>query len=224
MKTANPVAPGKKVKCAKCSEVFIVPEDDEPAADSQEDADEKPAKKGKAAEDDDEQDEADDKKKKPAAKKGLSGLMMGLLAGGAVLLCCCCTGGSGTGYWLWSKSSPAFVGIWESKNREADGSPEITLMVIENGKGNYLRANKPPEDFKWRTVNANTVEFEIDDPAKKKTFWVGNSRPNFNYTVENVGKPSPWLRPPTSEPRYFKKNRREKVIARLTRPNSQNIT
>ena len=80
MKTANPVAPGKKVKCPKCAKVFAVPEEEE-AEDEVEDsagaeqaADEqptkKPDKKAKDADDaDDEPEEDDGKPKKPPAKK-----------------------------------------------------------------------------------------------------------------------------------------------------------
>lgn len=30
LKTANPVAPGKKLKCPKCTKVFVVPDEEEP--------------------------------------------------------------------------------------------------------------------------------------------------------------------------------------------------
>jgi uncharacterized Zn finger protein (UPF0148 family) len=198
MKTANPIAPGKKVKCPKCGQPFVVQEEEEekkPAAkeeapgaadetgnDDLDFSDKPKAKKNGKASDDDDGD--DGKKKKPAKKKG-KGLLIGLLLGGTLLLCCCCTGGGGgTGYWVWSKATPAFVGKWESKLREPDGSPEITLMIIENSKGVYIRGKGAPQDFKWRTIDSKTVEFDLEDPTKKKTFWTGDSRPNFTYTVE----------------------------------------
>jgi phage FluMu protein Com len=188
MKTANPIAPGKKVKCPKCSQPFVVQaEEEEPAGAAEEKGDDdlafneppKAKKKGKASDDD----AGDDGTKKPPAKKG-KGLLIGLLVGGLLLTCCCCGGGGGTGLYFWSQATPAFVGNWESKLREADGSPEITLMIIENGKGNYIRGIGAPQDFKWKVIDAKTVEFDLDDPAKKKTFWVGNSRPSFTYTVD----------------------------------------
>jgi phage FluMu protein Com len=197
MKTANPIAPGKKVKCPKCAQPFVVQAEEEErkpvaeeeaAAEQDETGDgdldfgDKPKTKKaskKAADDDD----ADDGKKKKPAKKG-KGMLIGLLIGGALLLCCCCSGGGGTGYWFWSQATPAFVGNWESKIREPDGSAEITLMVIENGKGVYIRSKNAPQDFKWKATGTQTVEFDLDDPTKKKTFWTGNSRPNFTYSVD----------------------------------------
>lgn len=97
--------------------------------------------------------------------------------GVVVLLSCCCCGGGGGGWWyVSSQATPAFVGNWENKEQK------LTLIIIANGKGVY--DDGKISDFKWKTIDSNKVEFDLEDTAKQKTFWIGNSRPTFTYKVE----------------------------------------
>src|SRR5262245_159572 len=89
LKTQAPVPPGKKVKCPRCQEGFVVaaeeeekkpapePEEEEEKEEQEEAADddgeeeeETPAKKGKSGEDDDEEEDADEEAPKKAGKDG----------------------------------------------------------------------------------------------------------------------------------------------------------
>ena len=73
--TKSPIAPGKKMKCPKCKEVFVVAEAEDEAADEEVeggDEEETPKKKkpakAKQADDDDQDEEVDDEEK-PANRK-----------------------------------------------------------------------------------------------------------------------------------------------------------
>jgi phage FluMu protein Com len=100
LKTKDPVPPGKKVKCPKCGQPFVVGESSEEAAAPPSPADsnggfqdEAPApKKGKAPGKNSEESEGEDapaKGKKGNGKKTNTGMIIGIVVG-AVLLCCCC--------------------------------------------------------------------------------------------------------------------------------------
>jgi len=116
LKTKDPIAPGKKVKCPKCAQPFVVPEEEEEAAGAEEEAgdeedqpkkkpakaskgddddgddddDEKPKKKKGKGDDDD--DDGDEKSKK---KGGSSTMIIIIVVVVLVLLCCCGCGGVG---------------------------------------------------------------------------------------------------------------------------------
>jgi len=119
LKSQNPIAAGKKIKCPKCAKPFVVepeeedekePEEEEAGADSADgveeetEEEEKPrAKKpARASDDDDEEDDEDDGPKKKGkddnkSKKKSSATMIIVIV--VVLFFCCC-GCSGGGWFL----------------------------------------------------------------------------------------------------------------------------
>lgn len=123
-----------------------------------------------------------DSVKQPEKKGPMLYILLGV-GGVALLSCCCCGAGGGTWWYVASQAAPAFVGNWETKSKEGDGkTPEITLMLIANGKGTYIRGDKLPQDFTWKTVDSKSVQFDMKDQTK--TFWPGSSRPVFTYVVD----------------------------------------
>jgi phage FluMu protein Com len=143
LKTPTAIAPGKKVKCPKCNEPFIVQADEEekPAPEPEEDEgaafkglgggggdDDAPApkKKGKPAKGDDDEGAADGESedgddgasKKKGKPKSKTGLIIGIVA--AVLLLCCCTPGCIVGAWQFG--ALALFGIVEKDVKKADGA------------------------------------------------------------------------------------------------------
>ena len=153
LKTQNPIAPGKKVKCPKCSEAFVVqaeepepeipkkkkpvpepePEDDEDGGafknmDDAVDESPKPKKRGKtSAEDDEDADEdAEDGDEKPAKKKKSNKtlyIILGVVA--SLLLCCMCGGGFG----FYVVSQPEFKenfdkGMQQELERQKKAQPQ----------------------------------------------------------------------------------------------------
>ncbi|MBX9678795.1 MAG: hypothetical protein K2X38_08510 [Gemmataceae bacterium] len=143
LRTAKPLAPGKRVKCPHCSEVVTVPEKEmavraagkaapppappkekskRPRAEDEED--ERPARK-RARDDDEEDEEEDDRpqaKKKKKAKSGGNGLMIGLIIGGAVFI----LGGMGLALFFFLRSSNPLVGAWEGSQGPMQLRTEFT--------------------------------------------------------------------------------------------------
>jgi hypothetical protein len=120
LKTKDPVPPGKKVKCPKCGQPFIVGESSDdpvpppPAASNGGFEDEgSPPKKGKAPPKNGEEGEEGDapaKGKKGDGKKTNTGMIIGIVVG-AVLLCCCCPGCIGGVFQFAGDSIKNAVGI-----------------------------------------------------------------------------------------------------------------
>jgi hypothetical protein len=168
LKTTAALAPGKKVKCPKCSKAFVVPDDEEeptpdeePAAaetDDEEAEDEEP-KKPVA---DEEDEEAAEEPKKKAKKKGKDepkkkssmGLVLGLV-GGAVLLLCCCPTMIGGG-WLFTSGFPKVTNVKD----KADFAKEFDKgfdKVLDKGP------DKTSPDKPAFTVTAAAISKEFDD-------------------------------------------------------------
>jgi phage FluMu protein Com len=129
LKTQAPVPPGKKVKCPKCQEVFVVhaeeeekkpapePEEEEVEEEKEEAADddgeeEEETPKKKSDDDEDGEDEdADEDVPKKAGKGGVkdgegkpkkkSNTMMYVLIGVGALFLCCCVPNCVGGIWYW---------------------------------------------------------------------------------------------------------------------------
>ena len=188
MKSANPIAAGKKVKCAKCAQVFTVAEEEEekeaPAAAAEEEAavaegDAPVKKKSKAAEG------GDDETKAPP-KKG-KGLMIGLIAGGLFLCCCCSTSGTG-GWFVWDKvfNKPPFWGVWQK-----DGIIPDTILGFEsNGTGYHhdvikmaIEKKTPGKEanMKWKLIDDKTLELSLND--KGQNLWTGKNTATFNFVI-----------------------------------------
>ena len=190
MKSANPIAAGKKVKCAKCAQVFTVADEEEvkeePAAAEEEkttdkdegDEDEKPKKKGKGG---------DDEAKTPP-KKG-KGLMIGLIVGG-LLLCCCCGGGGTGGYFGYTKlfATTPVHGSWQ-RGKDFDG---VQIQFMRAGLGRYddaliqlkALADKKTErlpNFKYTMVDDKTIDLAMNDSGDK--FWFGSDKGKVTFVV-----------------------------------------
>src|SRR5687768_14667959 len=103
LKSANPVPPGKKVKCPKCEKPFVVGEDQAPGAATVRIPPEMVARAldhGAGGRDDaDDAPRKGDNGGKPMPKKSSKGLLIGLIGGGLLLLTCCCAGVGGGGGW-----------------------------------------------------------------------------------------------------------------------------
>src|ERR1019366_1742961 len=209
MKTANPIAPGKKVKCPKCAQAFVVQEEEgekKPAAkeeaasapdaagDDDLDFSAKPKgkKNGKTSDDDD-----DGKKKKPA-KKGGKGMLIGLLVGGALLLCCCCPGGGAGEWWYYANiySKPAFIGSWEKKTEKGAAIPIEFLISFENnntgrydnflekltGKHNWKLIDEKTVEITMNAVQVNMNDVQVNSKETNK-LWTGSFSGRFTFTV-----------------------------------------
>jgi hypothetical protein len=194
MKSAKPIAAGKKVKCAKCAQVFTVVDEEEEkeavavGAGAEKDADEtaeggdeeKPQKSAKSAE----AEGADEKKAPP--KKG-KGLMIGLIAGG-LLLCCCCSGGGTGGWFVWDKvfNKPPFWGAWHQ-----DGIiPAYVIGFESNGTGYHadliklaIEKKEPSKEpnMKWKRVGEKSLEISLND--KSQNLWTGKNTATFDFVV-----------------------------------------
>lgn len=163
LRTAKPLAPGKRVKCPHCSEVVTVPEKEmavraagkaapapaappkekskRPRADDEED--ERPARK-RARDDDEEDEDAEEEDERPKAKKkkkaksgGGKGLMIGLIIGGVVLL----LGGVGLGLFFFLGSNP-LVGTWEG----SQGPMQLRTEFTSGGRMStrFTMTQQPP--------------------------------------------------------------------------------
>ena len=135
LKTANPIAAGKKIKCPKCTKVFVVedeeekeeelPEEEDTGADEKEPApkSKKPMKASKDDEDEesdeDEEEEQPKKKGKPKTgdgepKKKGSSLML-IVIGGVLLVCCI---GCGSVGWLAQATIKGLLGFADAVNKD----------------------------------------------------------------------------------------------------------
>ncbi len=126
LKTKDPIPPGKKVKCPKCAQAFVVqaeeapadvdePEEKEEAAEGAGEEEAKP-KKGKAAASDDDAEAGDGDGDEGTAKKGQGGdkksnktIIYIIVA--AVVLFCCCPSICGTVYSIFAGAINAALGI-----------------------------------------------------------------------------------------------------------------
>jgi flagellar basal body-associated protein FliL/DNA-directed RNA polymerase subunit RPC12/RpoP len=165
LRTAKPLAPGKRVKCPHCSEVVTVPEKETavraagkaapaPAAAPAKEKSKRPRdeddedapprrKRGRDDEDDDAEEEEEEerpkaKKKKKAKSGGGKGLMIGLIIGGAVLL----LGGVGLTLFLLLGSSNPLVGAWEG----SQGPMQLRTEFTSGGRmtTRFTMTQQPP--------------------------------------------------------------------------------
>jgi hypothetical protein len=130
LRTAKRLAPGKKIKCPGCEEIFAPEFEDDDVKESvetepprskakrdEQDANQKPRrpapkpddevedekpqrKKARAVDEDDDTDDDDRPRKKKKAKKKSSAMMLALVIGGGVLVALSC-GLLGVGAWVW---------------------------------------------------------------------------------------------------------------------------
>jgi hypothetical protein len=161
LKTKAPVAPGKKLKCPKCAQVFVV-EDEEVKVDAAPDEDmdadqedqeaEKPKAGKKAAKKRQDEEETapddgeDEPKKKKAKKKPAKASPMILVIGGILVLLLCLVGGGGAAGWFF------FI-----------RQPNVNTDPLVKGKGDDSKVNPgndktaKPADF---TVTAESITQE----------------------------------------------------------------
>jgi|SRR6516164_8662177 len=135
LKTQAPVAPGKKVKCPKCQEAFVVQadeeekkpvrepeeEEEEAAGGEGEEEEETPKKKGKSADDEegdaaegegeDEEEETPKKKGKGNGEPKKSNRNLILIIAAVVLLFCCCPSICTGVWWFAGAAIQTAIGI-----------------------------------------------------------------------------------------------------------------
>jgi phage FluMu protein Com len=185
MKTAAPVAPGKKVKCPKCNQIFTVAAEETPAAPPASDnpfggmgdAAAAPAPKSQSSG----AKSGGDKAEPP--KKG-KGMLIGLIVGGVLLLCCCCPGIGGGGWIVYDKylSGPSIQGHWM-----AGGGLE-QIRIMGGGKawildiGDPAKLNPTVSNAKY-TIEGKTLDITMDD-AKSKIPWADVNRAQFTFELK----------------------------------------
>jgi predicted Zn finger-like uncharacterized protein len=145
---------GKRVRCKKCSEPFLVKaqaEDDEDetpapakARPRPQDDDERPSKKSRPADDEDEADEEEEdrpapKKKKKKKKQGVPPLVIGLVLGGVILV------GGGIG---------AFFLLKDDKKPDSE-------LAAAKGKGGETESGPP-----WVDYADAEAKFRVKFPAQ----------------------------------------------------------
>ena len=180
LKSSAPVPPGKKIKCPKCAQVFLVrateitskPKpavkivDDEDVPEMDEEEDEKPVKKkrrvddeprsGRGRREEDDEDSVDVPKRKRKKKKAGSPLLLILLLGGGALGLFACVG-FGIGVYLVFLSGPSIVGNWESTNLPFGG--KLTARFDRDGAG-QIDGKAATVDFKYTLTRGDPMKLE----------------------------------------------------------------
>jgi hypothetical protein len=188
-------SPGRAIQCGTCNVFFLRAlehneelrcdgdDDDGGAASNSSEADESGADQGNEGESEGGDDEEDDgkggkKKKKKAEARAGCGFMFYGIAALVLLSCCGCTiVGYMTGL-IKPGAPPSIAGNWELK--DTDGI-DHTLVLSEGGMGSYTKAAEKPNNFKWKTSEPRTAEFEMDDATTK--FWTNESKSSFTYEL-----------------------------------------
>jgi hypothetical protein len=184
LKLANALAPGKKLRCPKCGEVFVPEADEEPDPPPKkaarppteaDDEDAKPVKKkpapveDEAPEDDDAPARPKKKKKKPEKK---SNVMLFVVGGGvaAVLLLAVATVGALWAFGVFGKAAPASAGVKPDTSR----NPPDTRTDSPGDKKTDTPADKkdgkPGDGETWKDYTYAEAKIKLQFPAEPTKF------------------------------------------------------